>query len=146
MIHLSNLVAAYAEQVVQNAQAFLARPSVWLDLERQWKKSTQAVLPLLILGHEANPQALWACVARLDQRFRGYPDPAEDEALSMLRLEGALDTCSVQIIEEAQAPVALLCPGVKLDRGILDSFWCVYALLPRGDCPPPAKPIRLALF
>jgi hypothetical protein len=146
VIHLSNLVAAYAEQVVQNAQAFLARPLVWLDFERQWKKSTQAVLSLLILGHEANPQALWAVVARLDQRFQAYPDQASDEVLSIRLLEGALDACSTQIIEEAQASVAALYPGVRLDRGLLDGFWCVYASFPRASCPPPTKPTLFALF
>jgi hypothetical protein len=141
-----NLVRAFSMLVERQLRECLASSSVMREVQREWKQSSQALLPLAILGHEEDPQRLWALVAQLDPSFEGYPDPDEDEAFSMRRLESALDACSAQIIEESQARVAALSPRAKLVRGLVDGFWCIAVLLPRGSWKPPEKPLQLSLF
>lgn len=140
------LVRSFAILVEQQLQECLASSTVMQEIEQQWKKSLQAQLPLAILGHEENPQHLWAVVTQLDQRFRGYPDPDEDETISMRRLESALDACSAQIIEEAQARIAVFSPRAKLVCGLIDGYWCIAAFFLRESWNPSEKPLQLSLF
>jgi len=95
------LVQAFADLVEKQLRESLDSPSVMREIQRAWKESSLARLPLAILGHEENPEQLWVVVAQLDRRFKGYPDPVEDEAQSQRRLESALDACSFQIVEKA---------------------------------------------
>lgn len=141
-----NLAHFFAALVERQLRECLANSSAMREIQREWKKSYRAVLPLAILGHEENPQHLWATVAQLDRRFRDYPDPDEDETLSMLRLESALDACSAQIIEVAQARIAALSPKAKLVHGLIDGYWCIAALLSRRIWKSPEKPLQLSLF
>lgn len=139
-------VRAFAEQVGHNLHEFLGRKVLAKELQRQWEHSQQAVLPLVLLGHEEDLRDLWAVVRRLDPRYLDYPDLEEEEALSVCRLESALDSCGAQIIKEAKPSVAALCPAIGLKQGLIDGFWCIAALLPRDCWKPPAKPQQLSLF
>jgi hypothetical protein len=146
LLQNENLAHFFATLVERQLRECLASSSAMREIQREWKKSYRAVLPLAILGHEEDPQHLWSLVAQLDPRFRDYPDPDEDESLSMLRLESALDACSAQIIEVAQVRIAVLSPRAKLIRGLIDGYWCIAALLPRGNWKPPEKPLQLRFF
>lgn len=138
-------MVAFAELVSKNFQAFLNSSSITKEIQRQWKAFSQALLPLVILGHEEDPEMLWFMVQQFDSRTLAR-NLVEEEAACMLRLEAALDACSSWIIDQADAQVRALCPAAQLARGIIDGFWCIYALLPRDSWRPPEKPAQIALF
>ena len=68
------------------------------------------------------------------------------QRLVTIPLESTLGAISTQILEEVQPRVHALYPSFLLYYGLLEGYWCIYALLPRGTWDPPGKPVQHALF
>jgi len=134
-----------ADHIERNLQVLLRKDSIVRDVQRQWKRRPEAILPLFVIGWEEDLDGLWEVVKVLDQRFAQQPFPSAD-AIGIRLLEGALDDISAQILEKAQPRIRALYPSFLLRYGLLEGYWCIYALLPRGAWDPPGKPIQHALF
>jgi hypothetical protein len=135
-------VRLLADTCLATLHRALHDPRVLRDVRKQQQQMPQAILPLLSLGSEWDPAALWGVVCALDSQLAGVSFSADDPD-DVRMLEAALDSVSAEITDLMLPAAQQLLPGLSVSRGLIDGEWAIYAVITRGTPLPALSQLSL---